>query len=312
MRIDINLFNKRYSDANEDLDIEFVNIFSNEILHIFDKSSIWNTINIIRSSPGAGKTTLLKLFTPRILLHISRNRTINDANRELYKLLSELKAFDADSISVYGSLIPFTKEYYTIELLQNVSDSLKARLFFAFLNSRIVLSLINSICAVHDIDIMEDLNRISFEFDEHPNRSSYKFPIKGSGSDLIQWAQKIEEKISEVLDSILPIDDDGLIGHNDLFVLSVLDSKRIKVDDKPLKGISLMMFDDIHNLSRNQRESLIEDVIRKRPRLKVWISERLQSLSIEEVFDKERTFSNGQTYGREINIIEIEKYFPST
>lgn len=311
MRVDVNLFHKRYSDSNEELDIDFVNIFSSEILQVFNPASIWSTIHLIRSSPGAGKTTLLKLFTPNILLHISRNRALNDNLRELYKDLANLGVYRQDRLGVYGSLIPFTREYFTIELLRDVSESLKNRIFFALLNARVVLSFLNSICSVHELDFFEDLEKIKYDFTLKGNGTSNKFPYRGTGRDLLTWAQGIEESISEALDSILIVSEDKLIGHNDLFALSVLDLDKVNVDNVPIEGKFLLMLDDVHNLSSGQRKFLLDDALKKRPKTKLWIAERLQSLSAEEVFEDNRTLSKGQTYGREINRIEIEQVFES-
>lgn len=311
MRVDVNLFHKRYSDSNEELDIDFVNIFSSEILQVFDNRLIWSTINLIRSSPGAGKTTLLKLFTPNILRYISRNRSVNDNLKDLYKELAELGVYSEDKLMIYGALTPFTREYFTIELLRDISESLKNRIFFALLNSRIVLSFLNSICTIHELDFFEDLEEITYEFSIHPSGTSNKFPTRGTGNDLLNWAQGIEEAISEALDSILIVSEDNLIGHSDLFVFSLLDLDKVKVDGQAITGYFLLMFDDIHNLSSNQRKCLLDDILKKRPKTKLWIAERLQSLSTEEVFDDNRTISVGQTYGREINVIEIEQVFES-
>src|SRR5882724_5017911 len=121
MKVDFNPFYTRASEYT-DQDNRYVRLFSPEVLTIFNPSQIWNTVNILRSSPGGGKTTLLKLFTPRILKTIERNKedrsALGEHCRKIHETLTELKVFDGDELLVIGSMISFNNEYASLEYLK--------------------------------------------------------------------------------------------------------------------------------------------------------------------------------------------------
>ena len=93
MITEINPFFARASEYIE-LDDKFLNLFSPEVLNIFNQNTIWNNVTILRSSPGGGKTTLLKMFTPQILKKLKETSKHDEHNREIYTELKKIGVYD--------------------------------------------------------------------------------------------------------------------------------------------------------------------------------------------------------------------------
>ena len=304
MRININPFYSRASEAIG-LDDRFIKLFSADILDIFNDRQIWDIVNIFRSSPGGGKTTLLRLFTPEILLNIKeKSKQKDEQSIEIFKRLASLNAYDEKGNPiVIGTLIPFTSEYSTLEYL-TIEKAEKVRLFFALLNVRIVLSVLHSICAIKKIKFPDDLDKISI----HQNPSKVGFnPLRNisDGKKIYDWCCSAEETISTEIDSIYLTTNDQEDKSNDLYSLQLLNPEYIKIEGQPITERILIMLDDVHNLSSNQREILMKSIVDKRPIVNVWLSERLRALSMEEII------SEGNIANRDFNIITLEQFWNS-
>jgi hypothetical protein len=307
MRIDVNPFFARASEDTGEGD-KFLQLFSPEILDVFEVERIWTIVNIIRSAPGGGKTTLLKIFTPTILLNIQKSISYNNHYQELYNILKGLGVFKDSHLNLVSSLIPFTGEYSSLDLLE-VGDAQKIRLYYSLLNSRITLSILRSIAQVHGLNFPDQLDKVSVNA---ANASSMpaKVPLSGTGLDYYNWACQLEEHVCSIIDSVFPLSGDKMIGFDDLFVLHLFDPDNISVDGKPLQQFMLVMFDDVHNLSPLQRSSLLKIILNKRAKVNVWISERIQALTIDEVFNDQRNIhSEGQIVNRDYFPIDLEEYW---
>jgi hypothetical protein len=299
MKANYNPFFKRASESFESDQI-FIKLFSYDILSVFFKNNInqlWNTINIIRSSPGGGKTTLLRLFTPSVLKSIIDNRNQDDI-KQLYKILEDYNIVSNEAPLVSGSIISFIDEYTELEYL-DANELRKTHLFYSLLNSRITISILRSICQTFELSFPKELNKISLKkTDSLPvGISDLKF-----GSDLIDWAYKIEENICDEIDSLVS-DNASLSGHDSLFTLKVFTADNILIDNESVDFRTLLMFDDVHNLSSNLRQKLMKHIVDLRPNINIWLSERLQALTMSEIF------SDGQVEGRDIFIIDLEGYW---
>ncbi len=297
MKANYNPFIKRASEFFEDP--LFIKFFSFDILNVFFKNEnqLWNSINIIRSSPGGGKTTLLRLFTPNVLKSIILNKKQEDI-KELFNILSGYNVISEDEPLVVGSRISFLNEYTDLNYL-DTNDINKTRLFYSLLNSKITISILRSLCQMYDLSFPEDLHKISIAQTENlpANISQLK-----NGEEFISWAFKIEEKICDEIDSLFS-DNEGISGHDTLFMLKVFTQNNLLIDNKPIDKRILLMFDDVHNLSSNLRQKLMKHIVDLRPNINIWLSERLQALTMSEVF------SDGQLDGRDLSIIDLEKYW---
>lgn len=304
MRVDINPFYSRASEAIG-VDDRFIKLFSPEALDILGSNAnqVWEMVNVFRSSPGGGKTTLLRLFIPEILLSIKdKSRGRDEQAIEILKKLQVLTVFDNKyNPMVIGTLIPFTSEYSTLEHLK-IDESQKGKIFFSLLNVRVILSVLSSICKIHKLSFPDDLNRITITQD--PSKIGFNpLRTKANAREIYDWCCESEERICNEIDSIYLTPDSSNEKVTGLYSLELLDPANIRIDNASIKERVLIMFDDVHNLGANQRSTLLNGLITKRPLVNVWIAERLQALSMDEII------SDGNTLNRDYNLITLEQYW---
>jgi hypothetical protein len=303
MKVDTNPFFSRASQFIEQ-DDKFIKLFSPEILNLFKsgESKVWGPVKVLRSSPGGGKTTLLKIFTSKILSNIKDQSTHDAHKKDIYDVLKELGAYDQlGNISVAGSLLSFSNEYVSLEYL-NINDSHKIRLFFSLLNTRIILSILQSISVVKDLKFPEDLNRIVINVDKSKSLPSSIRDLS-TGSQFYDWACKMEQRICQEIDSIYEINIEFLEGSDNLFSLDLFAPVNITLDGLRAVERVLVMLDDVHNLTGSQRGHLIKGIIDKRPAVQTWISERLKALTVDEIF------SEGSKEERDVDTIQLESFW---
>ncbi|HTN07597.1 hypothetical protein [Agriterribacter sp.] len=300
MRVDINPFYTRASD-NIDSEEKFIKLFSPEILLIFKDYPIWHAVNVLRSSPGGGKTTLLKMFTPKILASIKNSKNHDDHAKELFNVLTELEVFNSKGdIHIAAALISFSNQYTNLEYL-NLPGNQKIRLFCSLLNTRIILSVLKSICLTKDLNYPQDLRRLTFTEENNIDIPVHLRDIKNA-LQLYEWATNEEEKISDQIDSIYS-DVSEVRGGDSFYPLDLLAPSNLKLDGNNIDVKVVVMLDDVHNLSVSQRGFLVKAVIDKRPLVNTWISERLKALTMEELL------SEGSLQGRDNNIIILENFW---
>ncbi|MBI3221470.1 MAG: hypothetical protein HYZ44_18310 [Bacteroidetes bacterium] len=303
MKVDSNPFFSRASQFIEQ-DDKFIKLFSPEILTLLktEESNVWGPVKILRSSPGGGKTTLLKIFTARILINIQQQSTHDAQKKAILDVLTELGVFDhSGKVLVAGSLLSFSNEYISLEYLK-LDDGQKLRLFFSLLNTRIVLSILQSVCITKDIKFPEDLNQVNIAVDKSA-------PIPASirsltnGQQFYDWACKLEQRICQEIDSIHEINTTFLEGSEGLFALDVLAPANITINNIRAVERILVMLDDVHNLTKTQRKHLITGIVDKRHLVHTWVSERLKALTVDEIF------SEGSKVGRDIIPIQLESFW---
>lgn len=302
MRIDINPFFSRPSETIG-ADDKFIQLFSPDVLDIFDeKKPLWDIVNIIRSSPGGGKTTLLRLFTPDILLRIKNKQKDEQHLIEIYKKLKMLGIYDEkDNPLLIATHIPFTNEYSTLEYLK-INDAAKSHLFFSLLNTRIILSVLYSFCKIKDLDFPEDLDKLIIN--QNPAMTGYN-PLRNinNGKEIYDWCCENEEKICSDIDNITLTDNHEVDKSIELYALHLFDPKNMIYNGHPVTEKILVMLDDVHNLSQNQRGVLMKNIIDRRPSVNVWIAERLQALSMEEII------SEGNIVNRDFVLVNLEQFW---
>jgi len=273
-------------------DETFVRFFSPGVLEIFNTTDIWQNPQIIRSAPGGGKTSLLRLFTPTILrtVYSLRNR---ETIKDLHKSLVSLNAINSNGPAVLGVILGCAQSYATLDDL-NIDDTRKKRLFFSLVNSRIVLSILQGILDLFHADSTE-LRNLKIR------GISKSMGIKSnSGTSLYEWAYKHELSVCEALDSFLPLSDSSLPGHDSIFTLKILGECEIFYKDSQINYRPLIMIDDMHLLTKKQRKWLLEEVINRRYSASIWLAERLEALSVDQLLTEGS--SQGRDRGRVINI----------
>jgi len=295
-----NPFRMRASERIES-DVNFLRLFSPIVLEsLIEKNTdglLWNNILFIRSSPGGGKTSLLRIFEPNSLLTIYSRKS--QEYRELYGYMNKLDAINDDGVQLLTVPLACTRNY---ELLDDLSfnDGQKRRIFYALLNSRITISTLKSISDLKKIRFPEDLNSIKYTYKNEENYFK-KIQTPCTGYELYNWALDVERKIYDTLDSFLPVNNESIEGHDELFSLLTLSPKYFLYNDKPVSNKILFMLDDAHKLSDGQRTSFIKYLIERRKQYNIWISERKEVLDPLE--------SLGSSENRDYEIINLEEFW---
>jgi len=265
-------------------DVSFLRLYSHVVLEALidknQKGELWNQVLFIRSSPGAGKTSLLRIFEPNSLNTLHTHRSSADY-RELYGALKKLDVISEDGVQVVGVILSGTRNYGMIDDLA-ISDGQKRRLFYALLNSRIVLAFLKGICILHKLPYPDSLEIVKFNF-KGDDFQSFGIPSSCNGKDLHSWASKIERDVQVSMDSFRP-QKENMVGHDEFFVIDILKPESFTVAGKSSCTKVLIMLDDAHKFTAGQRESLFKYVVERRTNSNVWISERLEALQPEEHF----------------------------
>lgn len=262
-----------------------------------EKESLWNKVLFIRSAPGAGKTSLLKLFEPSALQSLYSRRS--QEYSELYTILKKLNVFNDSGTCLLGVLLTCTRNYEILDDL-NIDDINKKRLFFSLLNSRIILSTLRGMCHLKNIPFPDGLKKINYTYS---NEQHYfkNIHVPCTGYDLYLWALSLEKEIYNKLDSLLPLTEIPIEGHDELFSFEVLKPSYFNLDNEPVCEKLLFMFDDAHKLSAYQRNIFIKYIVGKRDISNVWISERKEVLEPLEIL--------GSIESRDYEVINIEKFW---
>lgn len=295
-----NPFRLRASE-NIESDSTFVRFFSAGVLEALPPSSPWEGVRFLRSAEGGGKTSLLRLMTPGVL-HSLISQGERDDCKDLHRKMTELGALGLGAPQVLGVLLSFGRNYASLEDL-DLDPVRKERLFYSLLNARIVLATLRSATILKKIRYPEGLESIDIQLPPHVPLLK-DLPERFSGRDLYKWAVKLEENICSALDSFGPANIDGVGGSEDISSLSLISPTSITMDGKPIARHTLLMLDDLQKLTRRQREKLTTALIEARSSVGVWISERLEALSEDEVL------SSGAKSGRDhVGVIALESYW---
>ncbi len=299
MRKPRNPFRLRASEHIES-DETFVRLFSPEVLGMLSTPNIWERPQIIRSAPGGGKTSLLRLFTPSSLRTIYALRT-REYTKDLYRSLSSLEAMDESGPTVLGVFLGCGHSFATLEDL-DLDDGRKRRLFLSLLNARIMLATLRGILDFHQKD---STNLDSVYLTKSGTTANFTETLNEStGSELYHWAQSLEQTVCEALDSFMPLSESRLPGHDSLVVLNTLGTSKVHFNSNPISQRILIMLDDIHRLTQKQREWLIDAVLSFRFPVSIWVAERLEALTVDQLL------SPGSPQGRDYSeVVTIEDYW---
>jgi hypothetical protein len=300
MRDTRNPFKLRRAE-NIDTDTTFLSLFEPGILDVIAESGLPETVQLIRSAAGGGKTSLLRLFTPSVLRRLYMRRF---EDQDLYSRLQALKVIDERGPRLLGVTLLCGRNYAGLEDLR-LDPAVRTRLFLGLLNARIVLAVLRSALALRDLDYPADLGRLRIL---RPPDDAQQGPVEVdypcSGTVLYDWARTVEKTICNALDSFGPMRVSSLPGLDSLFSLSILQAHNLVIDETPVADRMLIMMDDIHMLTSGQRALLVERVVEAHSKTGIWIAERFEALSTEELL------ASGSTKGRDRHDpIELEWYW---
>ena len=178
----------------------------------------------------------------------------------------------------------------------------KEATFLSLLNARIMLATLRGILDFHQKD-STNLNSVSLtksgttaNFTETLNEST--------GSGLYHWAQSLEQTVCEALDSFMPLSESRLPGHDSLVTLNTLGTSKVHFNGNPVSQRILIMLDDIHRLTQKQREWLIDAVLSFRFPVSIWVAERLEALTVDQLLSPDAP--QGRDYSE---VVTIEDYW---
>lgn len=288
--------------ASENIQSEdiFVRLFGTGVLDILDSPKIWERIQIFRSAPGGGKTSLFRLFTPQALMTLYNSRS-NEEYKELYQRLCGFGVITEEGPEIMGVLVSCAERYNRIDIT-GFEQGYKDRLFYSLLNCRIILAGLRAACTLKSVEFPNDLSRFSIE---RPNVSLPSgLPVPCSGLALYDWASKLERNVCLTLDSFAKPTIEFFLGFETLYSLNLIQPNVIKFEGKKLAEHTLLLLDDAHKLSSLQRTQLLDSLFDLKLRMAVWLAERLQALSIDELL------VTGATPGREYDYpIGLEEFW---
>lgn len=262
-------------------DTTFLRLFGSGVLDLIPEVSTLSQTQIFRSAPGGGKTSMLRAFTPSSLINLHASRS-SEEHKDLYSKMKGLRAIDDNGPQLLGVMLSCGKNYAALDDLPWDGPH-KERLFFALLNCRVLLSAMRSILQLHNLEYPQQLNRLAIR--ANPDvLAELHLPASGDCVAIFEWARQTEADISQVLDS-LDAYPTAPPGHSDLWSLRLLQPDQLLLDGQSVVSRVLVMFDDVHKLASSQRRSLGEALSGLRESADMWIAERLEALTSEELLE---------------------------
>ena len=302
MREPRNPFRMRTSERIES-DVTFLRLFGPGVLVLLPNDSLWDQVQIFRSAPGGGKTSLFRVFTPSALLTLHEYRAIDDY-KELYQRMRDFEVISEDGPHLLGVMSSCARNYAMLEDL-SFDPSRKQRLLFSLLNARLILATLRGALALNRLRYPADLERLNILAPAQGD-APIQIPIPGSGKELYDWARSVEKGVCETIDSFGPPSQETLEGHDSLHSLSILRPEYILCDGKPVARHVLVMLDDVHKLTRSQRQILMSTLFDLRPPVGLWLAERLEALIPDELLAP--GVSTGREHGQ---IVILEDFWRS-
>ena len=284
--------------ASEQATIEdqFLSLVGPDVLDLLPRDQLWDRLLIIESAPGAGKTTILRLFTPASLRLVDRLKE-QDAYRRLAEQLTDIGALTDTGPAVVGILVSCREQYATIQDLP-IDEHVQSRWFFGLLDARITLLTLRSILALYGLSYPRDAHRV--EFRPNDNATVVVEPI--NGAQLYEKASRAEINLTDSLNSLMGVTDVSTDLSSGLQLPSTLHTSDIFVDGARLTQRILLMFDDVHELTLEQRQALRRDLERRELTIARWLAQRSEAVESTE------QLAFARTEGRDYSEIRIEEW----
>jgi hypothetical protein len=296
MREPRNPFRLRASEHIES-DTTFVRLFGPGMLDLLKSNDGLDRLRILRSAPGGGKTTLMRLFTPGPLLTLHSFRLQEDC-KELYQRMCELGGVSDVGPRLLGVMISCDRNYAALADM-GLDPIRQLRTFFALLDARLMMAALRGALALKRLNYPADLDRLEIIKSENAEcPPGIQIPCKGS--DLYNWAKKLENSICDALDSFGGLSDSTINGSDRLFTLKLLSAGNLQYGGVPVAARLLIMLDDVQKLTRSQRQGLMDTVMNLRINTGIWLAERLEALAFCDLV------SQGAIMGRDYEYTYIE------
>lgn len=280
-----------------DSDTDFLRLFGHGVLDLLPEDALSGRPLFIRSAPGGGKTSLLKLFTPSVLQHLVAMKG-NDAVKDLFAKLKGLGAVSDHDVNVLSVMLPCARTFPALADVE-LKPARAKRLLLALIDSRVILGALRAILIARGLRFPDDLSRLTLVAPPDDHIPGLSYPCDGVAVQ--RWAENIEQGVADLIDTLMSPDGAGPPGHDALLSLRLLDAKCIQLDGKPFETRWLITFDDMQKLARAQRAALLEVVVDQRARSTVWLAERFEALSTDELL------APGALSGRDHLVINLER-----
>lgn len=294
--------------ASEDIESDemFLRLFEPAMLDLLPSEQLWDKACIFRSTPGGGKTSLLRLFTPQVLtaLYTLRNKK---SCKDLYTRLRSLGVIGEEGPLLLGIMLP-CRTYATIFNME-LDEARQEQLFYGLLNARMVLAALKGAAALQKFEFPKDVQQLTVKpLCEMEIPLGLQFPCKGNF--LYEWAKKVEIDIYDMLSSFSTPQPDSLPGHDSIESLPLVRPGCLTFNEVPIAKRTLVMFDDMHELTTHQREKLLPILIelhKLHSPVGIWVAERSNEPSADQMFAPGKT--PGQDYDGVLLIEKIEKFW---
>lgn len=277
---------------------EFLALFDCTVLEMINEQNL-SKVSYISSTPGAGKTSLFRAFSPQVLSTI-RDVEGEEKYKDIKKQMERLGVIKEHKILLLSANLSFARNYSIIdEMFQN---GRRKQVFFALLNYRIAISLIRSIGALLDIE-KDEYERITFI--EIPQEMTSEFEDLKNARMLYDWACNGEKELCRCLDSDRINGIDISFIHTTLLILKLFEPENILIDDENQFISTVMIFDDFHKLSENQRIYVSEALYTLKSNTGVWLGQRLEGMRSTQLVSMDGSLS--RDYNPDI---VIDNYWP--
>lgn len=278
---------------------DFLALFDCSVLQMIEERNL-SKVSYISSTPGAGKTSLFRAFSPQVLNEITNDQS-NDDYKDINEHMEELGAI-RDGIPVLLSANLSCARNYSIidEMFQN---GRRKQVFFALLNYRITISLIRAMGVLWNLE-KEEYKRVTFV--EVPQEMLSECGDGVNAYELYEWACAGERGLCRYLDSDRNDDLPISFAHTTLLTLKLFEPENILLDGEECFDYTLMIFDDFHKLSDNQRDYMSEALYTLKTNTGVWLGQRLEGVKPSQVISMDGSLNRDYNP----NVV-IDNYWPN-
>ena len=266
------------------------------MIEMLPVDQLWDRLVIIESAPGAGKTTILRLFTPNSLRSLQRLGS-QEAYRPLFQKLRRLGVLTSNGPTVTGVLVNCREQYATIQDLP-IGEPIQLRWFFGLLNARVMLLTLRSISIQHGLEFPGEMGRL----EARPNERATIVSEPIGGNELYEQASEAERSLTNALNSLVGVSNVSDHLFNNLYSLRLFSACDLYLDGSRLTERILVMFDDVHELTSQQREALRHDLEHRDLAVGRWLAQRSQVLQPAELL------TSARTKGRDFEEVKIEEW----
>jgi hypothetical protein len=303
MRESRNPFRLRASESIES-DGTFLRLFGPGMLDLLTPSGEWDKPQVFRSAPAGGKTSLLRLFTPGVLSTLYAQRRVEDL-KELWSRMTSLGVVDEDGPKLLGVYLSCARNYATLDDIE-LELARKDRVLFGLLNARVVLGCLRTALHLHGLSYPEDVEQITLVNPAAMGLAD--FGPGTSGTQLFDWAVSHEANICDAIDSFGSLDGGKLFGDDTLGAVHLVRPNSLLIKNRPVAQRSVLMLDDLQNLTHRQRRTLLRTVSIQRAGIAIWLAERFEALSSDEMLASGAT--EGRDYEEEVLIERFWRRHP--